>query len=84
MYVNDPSVLNVFSVPCSGSVILIAVNVSFSMSVSFVRIPGAGMFSVVSSFVVAVSSFATGGSLIDIIVRYTVALLDCNVPSEAL
>jgi len=42
----------VFSIPCSGSVILIAVNVSFSMSVSFVRIPGAGTFSVESSGIV--------------------------------
>ena len=51
MYVNDPFVFKV-KFPFVGSIIFIAINVLFSISVSFVSIPGAGMFSVVSSFVV--------------------------------
>ena len=40
------------SIPFVGSLIFIADNVSFSASVSLASIPGAGIFSVVSSFVI--------------------------------
>ena len=48
---NDPFELS-DKVPCVEFVCSVAVNGLFSMSVSFVSIPGAGMFSVVSSDVI--------------------------------
>jgi len=83
VYCISPVVVFMFVFPLFGGFVIVMVVESSvpSTSLSFVRI---SIHVVVSSFVVAVSSFAMGGSLIDIIVRYTVALLDCNVPSDAL
>ena len=49
---NDPFEWKIVMVPFNGSVILIAVSISFSMSVSFCSKPGARIFNVLSSFVV--------------------------------
>ena len=44
MYVNEPSLPKEFSVPCAGSLILVAVNGSLSASVSLPSTPGAATF----------------------------------------
>ena len=51
VYENPPFEFRL-SVPCVTSVMSVAVSVSFSGSVSFIKTPGAAMFSVVSSSVV--------------------------------